>query len=138
MVRYCKLLAMLFPVVLGSIQAFAETHKFPSGRFYYVSCAKLPSLTTKEDARPGVDRLNFGFSDTKEYHVDLIVGPVRSDADKVVFSYTEDAQAFGTGAQENSQVWLSRITGVLTINDKTRSKESRYLCESSSPYGVTF
>jgi hypothetical protein len=129
-----EFLAMLLLVIPGFPQAIAETKKFPSGHFYYVSCAKLAPSTAKEDARPGIDRLDFGFSDTQEYHVDLIVGPVRSDAKEVVFSDAEEAQPSGAGSHEILGVSLSRATGILTITNKSRSKEAKYLCESWNPY----
>ena len=130
MMRSDRSLAMLLLIVSIS-PALAETKKFPSGRFYYVSCAKLAVTAGKEDARPGVDELRFGFSDTKKYEVDLVTGPVRSDEEQVVFSDLEDATGVGWG------VSLSRATGVLTIRDRSGSKEAKYLCKRS-PYGTTF
>ncbi|MET4423767.1 hypothetical protein AB7645_36940 [Bradyrhizobium sp. 956_D2_N1_5] len=118
-------------LVMSVSPALAEAKKFPSGHFYYVSCAKLALSAAKEDARPGIDRLSFGFSDTQEYQVDLIVGPVRSDGERVVLSDVENAQGAGWG------VSLSRVTGVLTIRDRSGSKEAMYLCENS-PYGTAF
>jgi hypothetical protein len=130
MLRSERYRAMLL-LVMSVSPALAETKKFPSGHFYYVSCAKLALSAGKEDARPGIDQLSFGFSDTRRYHVDLIVGPVRSDEERVVFSDVEDALGAGWG------VSLSRTTGVLTIRDRSGSKEAKYLCESS-PSGTTF
>jgi hypothetical protein len=127
-----KFLAMLVLVVFDLSQAFAETKKFPSGHgVYYVSCAKLAPSAAKEDARPGIDRLEFGFSDTQQYDFDLIVGPVKSDAEEVVLSDAEEAQASGADTHEIFGVSLSRITGVLTITNKSKSKEAKYLCENS-------
>jgi hypothetical protein len=130
MLRSGRLPAMLV-LIVSVTPAFAET-KFPTGHFYYVSCVKLGLSAAKEDARPGLDRLSFGFSDTQQYEVDLIVGPVRSDGEQVVLSDVEDAQGAGWG------VSLSRVTGVLTITDRSGSKEAKYLCESSSPFGTSF
>lgn len=123
-------LAMLL-LVMSVSPALAEAKKFPSGHYYNVSCAKLALPAAKEDARPEIDRLSFGFSDTQKYDVDLIVGSVRSDGEQVVLSDVKDAQGAGWG------VSLSRVTGVLTIRDRSGSKEATYLCESS-PYGTTF
>ena len=130
MLRSGRMPAVLL-LIVSITPAFAET-KFPSGGFYYVSCVKLGLSSAKEDARPGLDRLSFGFSDTRHYDVDLIVGPVRSVAEQVVLSDVEDATGAGWG------VLLSRVTGVLTITDRSGSKEAKYLCERSGPYGTSF
>lgn len=131
MLRSDRSLAIVL-LVMSFSPALAETKDFPAGHFYYVSCAKLAVSAGKEDARPGLNELSFGFSDTQSYQVDLIVGPVRSDEEQVVFSDLEDLRGAGW------IVSLSRATGVLTIRDGAGSKEAKYLCESSSPYGTTF
>lgn len=119
-------------LVMSVTPALAGTKRFPWGHSYYVSCTKLAVSPGKEDVRPGLDELSFGFSDTQRYQVDLIVGPVRSDEEQVVFSDLENTQRTGW------VVSLSRATGVLTIRDGSGSKEAKYLCERSSPYGTTF
>nr|WP_041756889.1 hypothetical protein [Bradyrhizobium sp. ORS 278] len=130
MSRVDRYLAMLLLVTSVS-PALAEMKKFPSGHSYDVTCAKLPLSPGKEDARPGIDELSFGFSDTQQRRVDLIVGPVRSDEERVVLFDAEEHRGAGL------DVSLSRVTGVLTIGDRSGLREATYLCESS-PAGKSF
>jgi hypothetical protein len=123
-----RLVGILLAAISDFSQAFAETTKFTAGHFWYVSCSKIAPLDAKGDARPGIDHIDFGVSDTEEYHVDLRLGPVKSDAETVQSPFNADAPLRWS---------LSRVTGVLTITDVSRSLEAKYICEKSAP-GLTF
>jgi hypothetical protein len=118
-----RFVGILLLAISDFSQAFAETTKFPLGHSWYVSCSKIAPLDTKKDARPGINHIEFGFSDTQQRHVDLIVGPVKSDAETVQSTFDPDAPLRWS---------LSRVTGVLTITDVSRALEAKYMCERSS------
>jgi hypothetical protein len=118
--------AIFLLLISDCSQAFAETIKFPLGYVWYVSCSKIdPS-----EPLPGRGHVKFGFSDDREYHYDLIVGPVTSDAETVKLSYLH-------AYTHDTLRWsLSRATGVLTITNESRALEAKYTCEKWSPWST--
>jgi hypothetical protein len=103
----------------------AET-KFASGYHWEVTCAKLAPLPSKEDPLPKADHLDFGFTDTKEMHADLIVGPVESTGDEVLIR--DFGRSSRTGIPLSAS--LSRVTGLLVVKDNSKTMEARYACDS--------